>query len=142
MAGGKVKPESDEEASVETGVRAETPPPGWVEDPDAEPPEFEDDGNEDFLAASRKRREEAMARRGQRRYNLAIRVVGFFQVLNLLVSVLPLLDNVYELSWSRVSGALPYAMNHFTLIDARGSGLASYEHYVKMYQVRHTAHTA
>lgn len=80
----KVSPEDDAEVSVSVD---ETAPEGWVEDPDADPPELEDGANEEFLAASRKRRAAAIAQRGKKRYNLALRIIGASALVNLLLCV-------------------------------------------------------
>jgi hypothetical protein len=136
----KISPE-DDDSDNEVGYRAETPPPGWREDPDAGPPEFEEDENEEFLAQSRKRRAEAIAKKGQRRYNLALRILGFFIILNMLITCIPLFDGIYSFSWSTISSAFAdYAINHFSLIDAAAGGAATtkenfapYQHYAAMY---------
>ena len=136
----KIAPEAADPAQPE-GFRPETPPPGWEEDPDAPPPELEEGANDEFLAASRKRREEAKARKGQRRYNLAIRVCGVFVILNNLASCLPHVDHVYQLSWTTSkAGGSDYAINHWNLIDADAAlNQAPYRHYQKMYGKYDTA---
>jgi hypothetical protein len=125
--GKKVLPE---EESAEAGYQPEAPPPGWSEDAEAPPPELEEGANEEFLAASRKMRADALARRGQRRYNLAIRVVGGVVIFNMLVCVVPLLDMSYSLSWATFSGDFSrYAINHWRLVDSDAQNFAPYEHY-------------
>ena len=126
---------------LEIGVVDETPPPGWVQPDEPEgPPALDEEANEEFLEASRKARAEALARRGKRRYNLALRVVGFFVIFNMIVCCVPLLDNIYTLSWIRVSGAfVRYAMNHHSIVDSRGEGFAPYEHYRVQYEAYDTS---
>jgi len=141
----KISPEDDDE-KTESGYTAEVPPPGWVEDADAGPPELEEAANEDFLAESRKRRAAAIASKGQRRYNLAIRIMGGVVLFNMLVTCLPLFDGIYAFGWSTVSGKFSsYAINHFNLIDASAASgttkasFAPYEHYSTMYLKYDTA---
>ena len=111
----KVAPEEE----AEVAVTIEKPPDGWVDDPDADPPELQEGANEEFLAASRKRRAEALSKRGQRRYNLALRVIGGISILNMLISALCLVDSAYSPSWSTYSGGfVRYSMNHWKMVDA------------------------
>ena len=127
----KVTPE---DKGAEAAYQPEAPPPGWNEDAEAGPPELEEDANEEFLAASRKMRAEALARRGQRRYNLAIRIVGAVVIFNMFVCVVPLLDMFYSLSWATFSGEFSrYAINHWVLVDSDAQNFAPYEHYKMVY---------
>ena len=110
-------------APDETEYTEEAPPPGWKQPDEPEgPPALDEAANDEFLAASRKARADALANRGKRRYNLALRVVGVLAIFNMLVSCVPLIDGVYVLSWIRVSGVgTNYALNHHTIINARSA---------------------
>lgn len=134
----KVSPEDGSEVAV----RPETPPEGWVEDPDADPPELQEGANDEFLAASRKRREEALAKRGTKRYNLALRIIGFFAILNMLTCCLPLLDGQYMLTWIKVSSLVTYGLNHNSIIDAQPNSppMGPFQHYFTMYQSYDTSY--
>jgi hypothetical protein len=118
----KVAPVDDGPAEV--GVAIEAPPPGWKDDPEAGSPVLEESANDEFLAASRKRREEALAKRGTRRYNIAIRIAGVVVILNMLVCCLPLVDGSYQLAWStfKVATGSIYSINHFAMVDPKATG--------------------
>jgi hypothetical protein len=129
----------------ETAYTEEAPPPGYKDDGTL--PELDESANDEFLEASRKARAEALARRGARRYNKAIRIVGAVAIFNMFVCCVPLIDGSYELTWVKVSGAfVNYGLTHKTLIDSRGGGgdnsFAPYEHFRIQYEHFDTSYGA